>query len=180
MASQDINLLKTKTSLSPQVVAVQGQLKMGSYVAIAIVIVIGVLVGVSYSLLNFQLGRIENQKKTLIAQLNTLSRKEGLYVSLKQRLPIVEKALGGQRLWGSVLQTLNSVAVPPELTSVAIDDKNVMVLTLQTNSIETTASMVNAVITLARDRKIRSPQLVALQLLEDGAVQLSISFLPAI
>lgn len=160
--------------------AIQGQLRMASFVVISLVIIAGILVGVSYSFLNLQLTRTENEKKTLISQLNQLSRKEGLYVSLKQRIPIVEKALASQRAWGSVLKTISEVALPPILTSVAIDDKNVMILTLQADSVETTASMVNAVIRLAGEKKIRSPQLVALQLLQDGEVQLSISFLPAI
>lgn len=180
MAAGDINLLKSRSSLSPQLQAIQEQIRWLGFGSIIFVIVACIVVGVTYVILLQQRQALDARRQQVLSAIANESLKEGLYFSLKQRLPVADKALATQRPWGPLFEAITTIAVPPQLSSVTVDDQNVVVLTIRATSIDETANAVNAVVGLVQERKVRNPQLVGLQLMKDGAVQLSLSFIPTL
>ncbi len=178
MAAGDINLLKTKSTLSQEQVAILDHLKTVGYVLITLAIFGGMATGSVYFLLANQLSSAENRKSELLRQVTTHASKEALYVSLKDRLPIVQKVLDNKENWAGILEIIPSIAFTPSLKSVIIGENNITQLTIQTDTIEDTATVVNQVISLVGDRRIYNPQLVGLQITEHGSVQMTLSFLP--
>lgn len=178
MTAGDINLLKAKTTLSAQQIAILDNLRQIGIILIAIALLGGVVTGSLYWFVSTQLTAAEAKKSQLLRNIASEAQKEALYVSLKNRLPIVQKAFDDYEPWGDIVGLIPTIATPPALKSVAVDDKNMTQMTVEENSIEETAVVINQVIALVRSRKIYNPQLVGLQITDDGSVQMTLSFLP--
>lgn len=180
MAAGDINLLKSRSSLSPQILAIQEQLRWVGAGSILLVIILALGIGVTYLIFLQQRQALETRRKQVLSAIANESVKEGLYFSVRQRLPVVEKALGMQQPWGSLLDDINTIARPPDLSSVVVDEQNIVVLSIKATSVEQTADMVNAVVRLVQERRIKNPQLLGLQLSKEGNVQINLSYIPTL
>lgn len=180
MAAGDINLLKSRSSLSPQLLAIQEQVRWVGLGSLALVILVAVGLGATYMIFLQQRQALETRRKQVLSAIANESVKEGLYFSIRQRLPVVEKAFGVQKPWGTILDDVYTIARPPDLASVVVDDQNVVVLSVKTTSVEQTAVVVNAVVRLVQEKRIKSPQLLGLQLTKDGTVQVNLSYIPTL
>ncbi len=174
----DINLLQTKTSLPPELGILAERLKTASFVLISIVLAAGVFIGGSFLFLSNERQALAATKQQLLAAIVRDARKEGLFIFLKERIPIVEKALNSERQWDQIMQTVSSIALPPKLLSISADDHGVIQLNLKADSIEEVMAWTGTVIDLISQKSIRSAQLVSLQLTRDGSVLVSLSFIP--
>lgn len=174
----DINLLRTKTRLSPEALVLADRLRVVSWVSIGITLVVGIVTGLLF--LEFQRERdaVAVEKKQALSVIAANARKETLYNSLKDKIPQVTKALNSEKPWGQILDTVSTVALPPKLLSVSVDDRQVVLLSLKTTSFDDAAAWIASVIDLAGRKSIRSPQLVSLQLSKEGNILLSLSFIP--
>ncbi len=174
----DINLLKTKTSLTPELITLMEKLRVGSFVAIGVVLVVGFLIAMSPLFLTGERNSLLEAKKQLVAAIAADARKEGLFLSVKDRIPVVDRAIQSEKPWGQILDMVGSIILPPKLLSLAVDDHYVVFLNVKAGSVEEIAGWINSIIDLVSQKRIRSPQLVSLQLTKEGSMLVSFSFIP--
>lgn len=171
-----INLIRTKTIVSPEVEAIESSLKKASMITLAVFICISVVVGSTYLLFYYKLNNEETQKKNLITRINSLKNKEAYLLAIKDRTKTVEKAMSNQKPWVQMLDLVNTFATPPALTSISVDEQDKIALTVKTKSLEDILHIAESIITNVNSKRIKNPQLVSFQVLKEGDFEISISF----
>lgn len=174
----DINLLRTKTRLSPEALIFAERLRIISWASIGIVLIVGIVTGLAF--LEFQRERasVETQKKQVLSVIAAHARKESLFTSVKDKIPQITKAFNSQKPWGKILDTVSAIAQPPKLLSVSVDDHQVTLLSLKTTSLDEVSAWIATIVDLVARKSIRSPQLVSLQLGKEGDLLVLFSYIP--
>lgn len=179
MANQrNINLLRSSVSISPDVLEWERRLRLLSVIALFFVIGIGVTIGVLFGTVSSQKQSLEARKSRLLQQISVQSKKEALITNMKHRLGLLDRILATSRAWEPVLVSILEVAGAPKLQSLSISDKQIVSLMLIPDTLEDTKTMVDTIVRLSSDKKMRSPMLEALQIDRDGKIQAAVSFLP--
>ncbi len=175
-SASTINLISTKTGLSPQLELIETSLRRISTVAVVIFLGAGLFVGALYLYYSSRLTNLETARAQLRSQISNAKNSEGLLVSIKDRTRIVEKAMSSQRPLAETLNLLSTVAVPPILTGVSADEESKIDITITGNSIDEVAPPVAALIAYAKEGRVKSPELRSIQFGKNGVVTISISF----
>lgn len=177
-APGDINLLRTKTRMSPEMLALAEKLRVISWIALVGTIVVGLATGLIF--LEFQREReqVASEKQQLLTTIAASAKKESLFVSLKDRIPLVSRAMNSQKQWGQILDTVAGIASPPQLYSVSVDDRQTVLLNMKTTSFDEVAGWIARITDLVGAKRIRSPQLVSFQFAKEGTLLVSLSFIP--
>lgn len=177
MKSSDINLLKAKTLLTPQMVAVEKQLKKTSLIILVFLVFTGMLFGMGYLVLRQKYEILFQKRQAAIAAISREIRKEGLLMSMKDRITNVKKVFDVQESWPGVFD-LTARIVGSKKTSFSINDTREIGLTIKTDSLEEAFVVVDQVLTEAKSQLLTHPVLGAVQYQKDGSVQLSLTFIP--
>jgi len=172
-----INLIRTKTSSSPQLDAIEGSLRRTGYIALGAFLCVGFIIAVVYIFFMSEKSRLETTQKDLKRQLTANIQKEGMYLSIKDRTRIVKQVLANQKPWSKLLDQISVFTAPPVLTGISVDDQSKVTLTLGAGSIDSVLSVTNAVIAQAKEGKIINPQLMSFQISKTGNIVATISFL---
>lgn len=175
-AQTSINLIRTKTSGSPELGSIEQSLRRSGYIGLFAFLCMGVVVGVVYYFFYQENTTLTQTKTTLEMQVDAQKQKEGMYLAIQDRTGVIGSVLSGQRPWVKVLDRINTFVSPPELTSIAVDDQNKIILSITTSSLDSVMSVVNAVIAEAKANHFVNPQLLSLQIGNKGVVQVSIAF----
>lgn len=178
MKSSDINLLKAKTMLSPQLLAIEGQLRTASLAAVVLLVLTGMFFGVGYTILRRQRAALVSQKQSLMTTIDGELRKEGFYASLKDRLAIISNILQGQRSWLGVLDLIDRITASGARTSFTVNENDEVSLTVTNETLEDTFGVVERVLGEVSEKKIASPILESVQYQKDGTVRVSLTFVP--
>ncbi len=174
-----INLISTKTSLSPQITAIEKSLRTTTYIALAIVFFLVATVGGAYVYFLQENRSLQEEKSKLVRLIiDNEKNKEGLYVSIKQRATVVSKAIETQKPWAQMLDTVGLIVQPPSLSALNVDDQNKVSMTLTLSSIDEVVDIMKALVTSVSQRRIHNPQLVSFQLEKDSGIQMLIAFTP--
>lgn len=171
-----INLISTKTGLSPEVELIENSVRRASTISIFVFLAAGFLIGGLYLYFSSQLTSLEAMRTELRSQINSAKKNEGLLVSIKDRTRIVERAMASQRPWAETLDLLGTVAVPPALASVSVGEQNKIEITIQDGSIEAMRAPIATLISYANEGKIRNPVLQSVQFDKTGVVIVAVSF----
>lgn len=172
-----INLIRTKTSSSPQLEAIERSLRRTAYVSIIAFLSIGVIVGVTYFLFTAEKSRLDNSKQQLEQQITGNATKEAMYVAIKSRVRIVGSAIQNQKPWGRLLDRVTLFITPPALTDISVDNQNRVSISVETTSLEQLAGVVRALTDSVKANQVVNPQLVSFQIGNSGAIQSTFSFL---
>lgn len=175
---EDINLLQTKTRLSPELLAFTEKFRMASWGIIGGTLVVGVITGLLFFLFREQRLRVADDKRRLLASISSNAKKESVFTSVKERIPLVEQALNSQKAWGQLLDGIAAIAKPPNLYSLSVDDKQLVQINLKTTSLAEVGGWIARVLDLFTQKRLRSPQLMSLQLSKDGNILVTIAFIP--
>lgn len=171
-----INLIRTKTSESPQLDAIEVSLRRTGYIAIIGFLCLSVITGSVYAFFSHELSKYKTEQSELITRINSLKTKEGYLLAIKDRTKTVEKAMSNQKPWGQMLDLVATFTAPPALVNIAVDEQNKIVLTLKTGSLEQILSIVDTISNHVNAGKIRSPQLISFQFGKSGDFEISLSF----
>lgn len=174
----DINLLQTKTRLAPELLALVEKLRTAGWIMLSGTLVVGVATGLLFFLLGGERQRVAEDKRQLLAAMTSDAKKESVFVSVKERIPLVERALSSEKAWGQIFDTVGSIAQPPKLYSLSVDDKQLVALNLKTNSLDEVGGWITSILDLFAQKRLRSPQLMGLQLARDGNIVVTIAFIP--
>lgn len=175
-SSNTINLISTKTGLSPQIERVAGSLRRAASIAMMIFILSGVTIGSVYYYYYSRRNSLTLDRDQLRNQISAAKNKEGLLVSIKDRTRIVEKVMKSQRPLGEILDLLGRIAVPPLLTNVSIDESSKIEATIQANTLDEIVPPIEAVIAYAQDGKVKAPELRSVQIGKNGIVTMVLAF----
>ena len=178
MKSSDINLLKAKTMLPPQLVAMEGQLRTASLLLLLLLFCTGLFFGVGHLMMSRRYAAVSAQKQVVLAAVGNELSKEGLYVSLKERIGIVSRVLEGQRSWLGVLDRIDRVTGTGAKTSFTVNEKDEVSLTVTNDTLEDAFAMVERLRGEVSGKKIANPVLDSIQYQKDGTVRLAITFTP--
>jgi len=172
-----INLIRTKTSSSPQFDAIEGSLRRTGYIGLAAFLCIGFIIAVVYVFLAGEKSRLETSQKDMTRQLTTNIQKEGMFLSIKDRTRIVKQVLANQKPWSQLLDQVSVFIAPPTLTNISVDDQSKITLSLSAGSVDTVLAVTNSIIAQAKDGRIINPQLTSFQISKTGNIAATISFL---
>lgn len=174
----DINLLKAKTMLTPQWVAIEGQLRTASVVLLLVLFLSGLFFGVGYFIMRRQRDIALSQKQTLMTAIGGQLRKEGLFASLQDRVAIAGRILDTQRSWLGVLDLIERITASQTRTSFSVGENDEVTLSITNNTLEDTLRVVERVLMEAADKTIANPILESVQYQKDGIVKVSLTFTP--
>ncbi|MBI5449697.1 hypothetical protein HY948_05305 [Candidatus Gottesmanbacteria bacterium] len=176
MKEQDtINLLRTKSD-SPELEYWASRLRVAGYIGVAGLLVIGLLLGGGYLILRRETNSLEDKKSVLITRINQERTKEGLLLSLKQRIGLASKVGETQRSLGTVLDTINRIAETDQLVAITRDEKQQIRIIVKTKSVEEAAGVIANVLRMVAAKRVINPQLVGLDLGSDGSVRVTVAF----
>ncbi len=178
MASATINLIRTKTSMSPQAEGIEEGLRRTSYILLAATIFVGVLLSSAYFFLMNEKQSLEETKRQLTTQITIDQVKEAQFLAIRERIAIVQKAMGSQRPWSRLLDIIATFASPSDLTSVVVEGNAKAVITMRDISMEDVLRITRMLMQQVSQERMRNPQLLSLQLTEEGSVDVSLSFFP--
>lgn len=172
-----INLIRTKTAMSPQTGPVADVLRKISLWALALLVVSGVLTsGIFFYLQNRQ-QQLVNTKQQLLQTIAQSTTKEGLLAALKQRAALTEKILGVRQPVATVFDTLSTFTTPGQVTSVALDDHSKVFFAIHSESMTDVISLVDALLKQVAANRARAPQLVSLGFGHSGGIDVAFSFI---
>jgi hypothetical protein len=175
--SNTINLIKTKTIATPEHEAITASLRRSGYIMLIILISLGLLTGVLYTLFSAEENNLINQKKEYMSRVESDREIEGFFRSIKERTRIVRLTIASKKPWSQLLTQVQSVVSPPILTNIAVDNKDTVIITVTSPSVDTILPIVNTLMNQAQGGRIRQPNLVSLQILKTGSVTALFSFI---
>lgn len=177
MAISDINLIKAHTEFSPELITIERRLKTASFIAIMSLLVGGLLVGGTYFFLQARLESLKQEEHRLMDSLSRTSQKEGLYLSLKDRVSLVSKVVAQQISQADVLPILGRIAPPGQsVAGFSVDEKRSVSVGIVATSVEDLAASVTRVVEEAKSQHIRNPVLEGVTLTKEGAFRMALSF----
>lgn len=178
MKSSDINLLKAKTMLTPQLVAMEGQLRTTSLILLFVLFGTALFFGVGYVILYRRHARISVQKQSLMTAIGAHLPKEGFYSSLKDRIAIVGRIGENQRSWLTVLDLIDRVTASGVHTSFTVKDNDEVSLNITNDTLEETFGLADRILVEVSARTMANPILESVQYQKDGTVRVSLTFTP--
>lgn len=175
--ANQINLLKTQSPVTPELLD-----KMAFFWKIAIGLalttaLIGLVVSTIYGAFSIQHASLVRESDQLKKDIAAQANKEGIFSSLKKRLKIASAIRANTISWKSVLDTSTAIAVPPIMQSMTVKEQNTTEMTVKPQSVADTITVVNSVVSLAREKKIKDPRLATFSIGKDG-ITISFTFFP--
>jgi len=174
--TDSINLLRTKTGISPKLTAIGKELKVVSIILSTTVVVFGLLTAVAYFILNKNYQEHVGVKKQMEASIVSESKKEGLYISIQDRLRSIENILIQAFPWDSAFTTILTLALPNQIKSLTIDDTQQVSMRIDTATFEDARDVIEKIVTYIQQSRIIKPNLTRLQLDPEGNIRMSLSF----
>lgn len=179
MASTDINLIKRSAGgVFGPLAGYEEKLRVFSWWSLLALLGAGVIIGAMYLMINVRLHQLENKKLQLTQRINAASTKEGIIISLKQRIVVAQKALDAARPWGKLFPLLEQIAPVSQFATVTVDENGRVSTILEVNSIDDAVTVVTNAVNLFHTKVLRAPQLLSLSLRDTGTVQVALSFIP--
>jgi len=172
-----INLIRTKTGISPQLTAIEQSLRRSAYIGIGVFLCVGIIVAVVYVLFSQERTQLAGRQQSLIQQVTGNAQREAMYVAIKSRVRIVKSAIQNQKPWSKLLDRVQSFVNPADLTDIMVDDQGRISISIKTNSLESLGNVAQALIDEAKAKQVVNPQLSSFSIGSSGTVQSSFSFL---
>lgn len=181
MATTDnINLIQTKTNVNPQVKAISDIIQKASYWAVGTLIIAGLLVGGIYAYLTFQGTSLRTQKDELVSQVTQDAKKEGLLLSIRQRIGVIDKVTANQKHIDKLFSVIDTVVPLGSLKSLTLDDSDKATFVAGVGSISDAVSMVDALLKQGENGTVSKTQLESFALSDISGFEISLSFVPTL
>jgi len=172
-----INLIQTKTPVSPQMEMATVFLRKLSLWVLVIFVVSGTIVGGIFYYLRVRDQNETNVDQQLSQEISQSTIKEGLLLALKQRILLTNKIIAVQKPVNKLFDTVAAFIPLGQVNALSLDDNNTVLLTIHAQSMKDMISPVDALIQQIAARTLRSPQLVSLSFKDDGSIDVTVSFI---
>jgi hypothetical protein len=177
---QNINLLRTQSTLSPEEITLLSRLKIVCFFVVVFICICGLFVGTAYLAAKLRIDNLTIERSNTMRQLTLNSRKEAMLVALKQRIPVVDLAIKKQYSWDKIIEFVTYIVNPPILKSLSIDESYVLTLTIEANSLDEIKEIVQKTEELTIAKKIKNSRIQSLDSNKDGKVNTLIMFTPVL
>lgn len=173
-----INLLRTDSSLSSRETVLLKRTKFISIGLLLFSIALGLLVASAFIIAQMRLNDAEHARTTLLRRIAIQARKEVLLRTLKERMPSADKVIASQYPWENILNQISTIAIPPFLQTVSINEKSMITLGVVATTFEEIEQMTQRLLELSQSGSIMSPTLVSIRSLQSGNYEVYFSFTP--
>lgn len=177
-AQLDINLFKREILLPPRLLLLENILTKLGWVILLSLLIGGVLTISLFLVAKIQDRTLQKNVSQVSAQLKDQVNKEVIYSLFKEKLGIVKKVRKSQNDWGLVLTQVKSLGLPPQLNTLRVEEGTRLVAGFRFSSFADILELTKKIEVLINEQKIQLVDLTALEVGQDGIVQISISFLP--
>ena len=109
MASQNINLLQTKTTLQPILGTIEQYVKIGSMIVLSVLFSGGILVGIVFFVFGQKRDTMKVEKEQLLSQVKNDVAKESLLVMIRSRIAAIDKIMAKQISYAPFIDTTMKV-----------------------------------------------------------------------
>lgn len=176
--AESINLIRSKPGVPGYLGSIARPLRRGSVILFGITICSAIIVGLATLIIGDQYRKLVNAKDQYTKTIISNKTREELIIGIRQRLGVIEKARALQYGWSSVLDTIVTIAPATSIRSLSTDDKQTVLMTIDTETTEDAQKIVDAVLLQYTDKTITRPQLVSLTVDTDGQYAMTLSFVP--
>lgn len=178
MSDTQINLIKKDVGAMSQFSHLEDVLRKTALWFLGVLFIFGLSVSVVFFVFRSKVEQIEARKVELVREINAQSAKEGILLALKERIGIAGKALDAAKPWGKLFTIMGRINDPSSFSSISIDETGRVSTSLELVSVDDAVTTITNVMSLSRDRSLKSPQMLGFTFREDGNIQLSLSFFP--
>lgn len=178
--TNQINLIQTKTGISPEIALWQERLRIIAFLSLGVFVAAGLFFGAGFFVIRGQVDKLTKERDEFTAAITTYSNRESLLYSLKKQTGNVKKVTDSQKSWAPVVDLASSIVPLPALSTLSVNDKEEVSLSIKTQSIDESLSIINKLMEAARAGQARQPTIDSLQLDKDSGIRLSVTFLPSL
>lgn len=171
-----INLLKGSAVLTPEQVILEERLKKLSTIIASVVGVFTLLIVIVFLIFLQRQSMLIDQKSTLIRRISLQAEKEVLVNSIKERLNLIQLVSAKEPPWQTIVESVFAIALPPNLASVSVGNKNDLSVTVGAATIEEVKTIIDKVIELSQEKRISKPVMSSLAVAENGTVKITLEF----
>jgi len=173
---RSINLFDTKASLTPGWQMVEKYLLLTRKYLLGFVLIVGIVLVATYGVVRYRTTQLDTKQKQLSYTIQNQSVKEGLLLALRARITSLKNILDAQFSLAPYIDTTLLLARPPELMSFSIGEKNTVQISVDLPDISQAVSMMEKIVRLVEENKIRNPNLTSLAVDKDGSIKMGITY----
>lgn len=173
-----INLISTNIEYTPEFSGLYGTLRRISYGSLILFIVLGVIVGGIAAYLSARENNLTAQKDALTATMNQVSVKEGLLLTVRQRVSVIDKITLSQKQIAPLFTAIDNILSGGQLISLSLDEVGQTVLTAHVNTLENAISLVDSLLASSQSKALTKPALTSFTIAKDGGFDIAVSFVP--
>lgn len=175
---KSINLIPTTIENTPELAVFFGILQKVTVGSLMLLIGSGLIVAGTFAYFSAVHTRLLGEKDRIVATINQQSIKEGLLLSAKQRIEVIDKIVAAQKHFTTLFAIVGDLRAVGILTSLTLDDTDTATMTVLVNTIEDAVSLVDALLAHEKSHTLTKPALASFALSKDGGFALSVSFVP--
>jgi len=176
MEKNPINLFQNQVAFSPTLVVVERYLRVARYVVLSLIFGIGLLTLSIYFIFQFQKRSLDTKRQVLYQAVQKDITKEAMLLSLRARVSALKKIMAYQISIAPYIDTTLSIAAPPRLSSFSLGEGNSVHIEVDVDTITEAVSIVQTVIQLANEHKIKNPTMTSIILNKDAKVTLGFTY----
>jgi len=175
MASQNINLLQTKTTLQPILGTIEQYVKIGSMIVLSVLFSGGILVGIVFFVFGQKRDTMKVEKEQLLSQVKNDVAKESLLVMIRSRIAAIDKIMAKQISYAPFIDTTMKVIQSYPLSSFSLGVKNSVAIMVKVASIEEAINVLATIMEMEQKKEIGDPILQSFSI-EDEKIQIGLSY----
>jgi len=175
MASQNINLFQTKTTIQPLLEVIERYVKTISVVLLAIVFSGGIMTGIAFYVFGQQRDAMDSERQQLLAEIKNNVAKEGLFVMIRNRLVAVDKIMSTQVSYAPFIDTTIKIIQSFSLSSFSMGGKNSLMITVNVTTLAEAVDVLKTLMEMEQKKEITQPMLESFSL-DDKKIQLGLSY----
>ncbi len=176
MEDNAINLFQNKVTYSPKLTVIERYLRIARSLFLFGVLGVSVLTLVVYGVFQFQQRSLEKKRQTLYEAVKQEVTKEAMLIALRARVSSLKKIMMYQISIAPYIDTTLLIASPPQLSAFSLGDENSIRIEVQSETVEQAISVVETVMRLTEEKKIKNPVVTSITLDKNGAVMLGFTY----
>jgi len=175
MASQNINLFQTKTTVQPVLAFFDQYVKIAAVALLAIVFSGGVIAGVAFTVFGNQRDAMERDKQQLLALVKDNVTKESLILMIRNRLVAVDVIMASQVSYAPFVDTTIKIIQSFPLSSFSMGAKNSVSIAVNVTSLTEAVEVLKTLMEMEQKNEIAYPMLQSFSL-DEKKIQIGLSY----
>ena len=176
MENNPINLFQSQAIVSPKLAILERYLRGARTFLLFIVAGIGAITLIVFVIFSLQRKALDGQRQELFAIVKENVVKEALLLTLRARVASLKKIMTYQISIAPYIDTTLLIATPPSLSSFSLGDGNSIHIGVEAQNVEDAISVMQTVMQLTNDNKIKNPTVTSILLNKDATVSLGFTY----